>query len=320
MPIFAKRRHAAKRFLPGFAPRGRKYSEDQERDEGGPKRTEVHVFSDAKLLYWKKVDRIARQYESDALAATRTALEIDKRELLVLLGEAHKSALRNKQSIDWRKYSEATRDYLRTQAGANWREQFLPVLEGVMTDGVNTMRDEFGFRFDVPNIGAQEWFTEYALEFASPINGTTAGLVEEVIAMGVDEGWSIDAMADHLEEVFRQMAYGDVDPEDLAWFEDRMVPYRAEAIARTETMRAENFGNEELMRDWGVEQKEWLATPDERVREAHWDANGQVVGIDEPFIVDDEELDYPGDPAGSPGNTINCRCTILPVLPGEASE
>src|SRR3972149_4910754 len=295
MPIFAKRRHAAKRFLPGFAPRGRKYSEDQERDEGGPKRTEVHVFSDAKLLYWKKVDRIARQYESDALAATRTALEIDKRELLVLLGEAHKSALRNKQSIDWRKYSEATRDYLRTQAGANWREQFLPVLEGVMTDGVKTMRDEFVFRFDVPNVGAQEWFTEYALEFASPINGTTAGLVEEVIAMGVDEGWSIDSVADHLEEGFR-----------------------AEAIARTETMRAENFGNEELMRDWGVEQKEWLATPDERVREAHWDANGQVVGIDEPFIVDAEELDYPGDPAGSPGNTINCRCTILPVLPGEA--
>jgi len=36
--------------------------------------------------------------------------------------------------------------------------------------------------------------------------------------------------------------------------------------------------------------------------------------------VDDEELDYPGDPAGSPGNTINCRCTILPVLPGEAPE
>src|SRR3990172_2584434 len=269
MPIFAKRRHAAKRFLPGFAPRGRKYSEDQERDEGGRWSSEgggggvggayaravgtweetqpwdvaelvpvsaikglakTLVSPDAKFLYWKKVDRIARQYESDALAATRTALEIDKRELLALLGEAHKSALRNKQSIDWRKYSEATRDYLRTQAGANWREQFLPVLEGVMTDGVNTMRDEFGFQFDVPNIGAQEWFTEYALEFASPVNGTTADLVEEVIAMGVDEGWSIDAMAGHLQEVFPQIAYGDVEPEDLAWFEDRMVPYRAEAI------------------------------------------------------------------------------------------
>src|SRR3989304_108747 len=232
MPIFAKRRHAAKRFLPGFAPRVRKYSEDQERDEGGPKRTEVHVFSDAKLLYWKKVDRIARQYESDALAATRTALEIDKRELLVLLGEAHKSALRNKQSIDWRKYSEATRDYLRTQAGANWREQFLPVLEGVMTDGVNTMRDEFGFQFDVPNIGAQEWFTEYALEFASPVNGTTADLVEEVIAMGVDEGWSIDAMAGHLEEVFRQMAYGDEGGGELGRHgADVRVGRRTEGVA-----------------------------------------------------------------------------------------
>jgi len=32
------------------------------------------------------------------------------------------------------------------------------------------------------------------------------------------------------------------------------------------------------------------------------------------FTVGGEKLRYPGDPAGSPWNTINCRCTQLPVL------
>jgi hypothetical protein len=34
------------------------------------------------------------------------------------------------------------------------------------------------------------------------------------------------------------------------------------------------------------------------------------VPIDEPFIVSGEELMYPGDPSGSAGNVINCRCAI----------
>jgi hypothetical protein len=36
-----------------------------------------------------------------------------------------------------------------------------------------------------------------------------------------------------------------------------------------------------------------------------------VVGKDEPFIVMGEQLDYPGDPVGSAGNVINCRCTQI---------
>jgi hypothetical protein len=40
-----------------------------------------------------------------------------------------------------------------------------------------------------------------------------------------------------------------------------------------------------------------------------------VQPIDKPFDVGGEQLMYPGDPdGGSPGNTINCRCTVLPVM------
>jgi SPP1 gp7 family putative phage head morphogenesis protein len=53
-----------------------------------------------------------------------------------------------------------------------------------------------------------------------------------------------------------------------------------------------------------VQKKEWLATMDSRVREAHAAMNGEVVGIDEAFSNGSM---YPDEP--------NCRCTILPVLP-----
>jgi len=32
--------------------------------------------------------------------------------------------------------------------------------------------------------------------------------------------------------------------------------------------------------------------------------------MEEPFDVDGEDLQYPGDPAGSAGNTINCLCSM----------
>ena len=56
--------------------------------------------------------------------------------------------------------------------------------------------------------------------------------------------------------------------------------------------------------------KEWVSVDDNRTREAHHHADGQVVPLDEPFIVDGEELMYPGDINGSASNVINCRCTM----------
>jgi hypothetical protein len=36
----------------------------------------------------------------------------------------------------------------------------------------------------------------------------------------------------------------------------------------------------------------------------------EPIPTDEPFIVDGEEMDRPGDPAGSPENVTKCRCTL----------
>ena len=48
-------------------------------------------------------------------------------------------------------------------------------------------------------------------------------------------------------------------------------------------------------------------------RASHAAIDGQMVKDGEPFYVDGEELMFPGDPNGSPGNTINCHCTMTDI-------
>jgi SPP1 gp7 family putative phage head morphogenesis protein len=89
---------------------------------------------------------------------------------------------------------------------------------------------------------------------------------------------------------------------------------RAMAIARTETGIASSIVQHESYEKNGIEKKEWLATMDDKTRESHAEANGQIVPIDEPFQVGDAELMHPLDPAGPPEEVCNCRCDELPVI------
>ena len=91
--------------------------------------------------------------------------------------------------------------------------------------------------------------------------------------------------------------------------------YRSSMIARTESHSAANAGSLQSAAESDVvKEKEWISTEDERTRDGEnsdFDhTNVANVGIDEPFIVSGEELMYPGDPSGSAGNIINCRCAI----------
>lgn len=86
---------------------------------------------------------------------------------------------------------------------------------------------------------------------------------------------------------------------------------RAHTIAQTEVIGAHNAANIATIRRMGVATtKEWLHTPDDRVRDTHEAAGGQVVGLNETFQVGNASLDHPGDPDGPPEEVINCRCTM----------
>lgn len=102
----------------------------------------------------------------------------------------------------------------------------------------------------------------------------------------------------------------------------RGVAARGEAITRTELTRIQNIARHqqqveaaEIVPDLT---KRWLATGDNRTRATHLQAHieymANPIPVDQAFIVGGEALMYPGDPAGSPEETANCRCSETLVV------
>lgn len=161
---------------------------------------------------------------------------------------------------------------------------------------------------------AQDWFNEYTITFAQPINTTTEEAIRRLIEQGVSEGWSVPTTMKHLESLFTQWMTGTLTAAEFEWLNQRMPEWRRELVTRTETIKALNVISYRLFGMWGVTQKEWLATADNRTRPDHRAVDGQIVPINEPFNVGGWAMQYPGDPAGPPEEVINCRCTLLPIL------
>lgn len=100
---------------------------------------------------------------------------------------------------------------------------------------------------------------------------------------------------------------------------------RARVIARTESHGARNTVNAASVRraanafgSADAFSRRWQAAEDARTRPTHVDADGQTVGLNEPFTVGGASLDFPGDPAGPPGEVINCRCTTITIIDVDA--
>ena len=98
---------------------------------------------------------------------------------------------------------------------------------------------------------------------------------------------------------------------------------RSRVIASTETAAAYGAGRAQAMAQAGVQWKAWLTSGNGNVRAAHFEAGfdyrpENAIPIDEPFIVGGERLMHPGDPSGSPANTINCHCVSIAVANGPA--
>lgn len=108
----------------------------------------------------------------------------------------------------------------------------------------------------------------------------------------------------------------------------------AERIVRTEVNRAYNLADNSFIQnavderpaDLSALVKIWVSMDDDRVRASHEAMHKTYVPGEERFtvpivrlakgereVVGSEEMDGPGDPSASPGNTINCRCKLITV-------
>ena len=131
--------------------------------------------------------------------------------------------------------------------------------------------------------------------------------ISSVITRGILSGASIDEVAEDLGEALSN--------KDSS----AMLRY-----ARTAMTAAQNAGRMEVLdeaEEMGIRVKKvWLATLDERTRQAHAMLDGQIRDVHEPFSSMLGPIDYPGDPKADPANTWNCRCTLTYDYEGYPSQ
>lgn len=151
---------------------------------------------------------------------------------------------------------------------------------------------------------AQLLFGFYAMEGASKVRGVssqTARLIKRAVRLGEVDGEGVAKIA----KLIREKTDGSVGRA------------RASTIARTETHAAASYATHEATKELGLpaQRKRWVSVSDGRTRSHHAAANGQEVGMDEPFIIryngGEIKMQYPHDGSGGAANNINCRCLAI---------
>ena len=141
---------------------------------------------------------------------------------------------------------------------------------------------------------ADQWLKDNAGTKIDGITNTDQEWLANTLQSGLNEGKSNDEIASDLTDDWDNMSDG-----------------RAGTIARTEMAGAYNYASNEtagdLLPDGST--KVWNVTSS-NPRPWHEEADQQEVPLDEPFLVMDEEMDYPGDPQGSAANVVNCLCQL----------
>jgi HK97 family phage portal protein len=152
--------------------------------------------------------------------------------------------------------------------------------------------------FDLLNPLVVEHLTDFAGNRIDVINGTTLENLRTELVDAVRFGEGIPESSQRVATVF-----------------ETAKSFRSTRIARTEVARSANFGTFSAHKLSGVvDERQWVATPDDRVRDDHWAINGDKVGIDEEFVFPDGVTTfYPGD-SGIPEHDINERCTTVAVI------
>ena len=255
---------------------------------------------DQRRKAWDQFDKMARKAEEPFKKAVTRIADRQQRDF----NEAFTSALADGQAPN-DAIAHAQAAVFVTAEDQAVRRNLYAAWMGSMQDGRRQSNRVAGLDVDFSLMQPtfRDWIDEHGLEKAKEINGTTQELLAKSLGDGIVAGESILDLQKRLDDQF-----------------DGLRDYRSERIARTESAGSMNFGSTATYKSAGVARKEWLSVQDDRTRDAHLEADGQVVGIDEDFEVDGESLQYPGDPNGSGENVINCRCSILPVFEDDESN
>ena len=179
------------------------------------------------------------------------------------------------------------------------------ISEAIARAGNQELADRIGFEFANPEV--QTWIDKSTTRLANGVGDTTEVRVRDLLGTGLQEGKTVDELADVIES-------------------QGFDPARARTIARTESKRGYNQGQVEAWKQTGmVTGKKWLKAPEacpfcdeigsqnvtKAMDETFLNVGDSVTASDgSRFVVDYENV------SGPPLHP-NCRCSLLPVLEGE---
>lgn len=136
--------------------------------------------------------------------------------------------------------------------------------------------------------------------------------LRQTITQGLIQGWSEPKMAAAVNEIIGRELVKD---GKRVYTGGKASAVRIVRTETTRTMNAGSFALSMLLKSQGVKaQKRWLASLDMRTRSAHAGLDGVTIDVDEYFTIGSDRALHPGD-FDSVKNNVNCRCTVIDVLP-----
>lgn len=198
-------------------------------------------------------------------------------------------------------------DYWKTVTEKLFRPAFPPVIEEGFDAGMLRIGVE-GTTFSVDTDAAQATMRAM-VENVKGINDETARLFIKLVDNWLDADTDTDDLAARIASTFNQYSVG-----------------RSGRIARTTTAGLFEAGQLQAFDEADVDAKRWLSRRDGNVRTRekgkydHLIADGEEVSLDKPFVMTGGPLMHPADPNGAAANSVECRCTLLPVIKVEEDE
>lgn len=249
----------------------------------------------------KRVEDAQKEYDAakasgDKELIRRTGAKLSKAKKELTITDAHYKELTRATAKEISRVNETAAAYINGQLPEVYARNYNQVVSGVNS----ALR---GYSFELVD--------------ASTVRNLALSkktlLPYKVIDGVKDVRWNVQRVNS---EVLQGILAGDSMPNIAARLSKVLGMNETSAIrnARTTVTSAENKGRMDMLHDAedkGVQTKKvWIATTDNRTRDAHLELDGEEAFVDEPFYNEFGRIMFPGDPDADPSNVYNCRCSL----------
>jgi HK97 family phage portal protein len=262
-----------------------------------------HKFTttEEKLAFWSTKDLLFRKYFPALRSAMGKVFEEQYKEVVGKLMRSKSLVAMKSGSSIYNKIKLSAKKEEKRILGAT-----ITILEDLFKESGDKTFEAMGIDMSMSpkRDDVQKLIISQGKKFAKSSVETTNGDIEKIVYENVSNGGTVSDLKTTLGGLF-----------------DDAEQYRADRIARTETVRYSTAASEQAYIDSGVvEAKEWFVNPD--ACELCQPMAGKTVDLGDTFFDVGDSIDLPGgktfsidyEDVGSPPLHVNCQCDLVPVF------